>query len=62
MDPINHGLEWLKPVAARYRAAETTSVTEQYTLKPFWLQIGIVVAGVVLGVGAIISVIASLNS
>ena len=30
MDPINHGLEWLKPVADRYRAAGIANVTERY--------------------------------
>lgn len=29
-DPINHDLEWLKPVAERYRAAGIASVTEKY--------------------------------
>src|SRR5216684_1644668 len=29
-DPINHGLEWLKPVAVRYRAAGITNVSEKY--------------------------------
>jgi alpha-beta hydrolase superfamily lysophospholipase len=29
-DPINHGLEWLKPVAERYRAAGIANVTEKY--------------------------------
>jgi alpha-beta hydrolase superfamily lysophospholipase len=29
-DPINHGLEWLKPVAERYRAAGITNVSEKY--------------------------------
>jgi alpha-beta hydrolase superfamily lysophospholipase len=29
-DPINHGLEWLKPVAGRYRAAGITNVSEKY--------------------------------
>jgi alpha-beta hydrolase superfamily lysophospholipase len=29
-DPINHGLEWLKPVAERYRAAGIASVSEKY--------------------------------
>jgi alpha-beta hydrolase superfamily lysophospholipase len=30
MDPINHRLEWLKPLVGRYRAAGITSVTERY--------------------------------
>jgi alpha-beta hydrolase superfamily lysophospholipase len=30
MDPVNHGLEWLKPVADRYRAAGIANVTERY--------------------------------
>lgn len=30
MDPINLGLEWLKPLVARYRAAGITNVTERY--------------------------------
>jgi alpha-beta hydrolase superfamily lysophospholipase len=30
MDPINHGLEWLKPLADRYRAAGIANVTERY--------------------------------
>jgi alpha-beta hydrolase superfamily lysophospholipase len=29
-DPINHKLEWLKPVAERYRAAGLRHVTEKY--------------------------------
>lgn len=29
-DPINHDLEWLKPVAERYRAAGISNVTEKY--------------------------------
>ncbi len=29
-DPINHNLEWLKPVAERYRAAGIAKVTEKY--------------------------------
>lgn len=29
-DPINHDLEWLKPVAERYRAAGIANVTEKY--------------------------------
>lgn len=29
-DPINHNLEWLKPVAERYRAAGIANVTEKY--------------------------------
>ena len=29
-DPVNHKLEWLKPVAARYRAAAITNVSERY--------------------------------
>jgi len=29
-DPINHGLEWLKPLAERYRAAAIANVTEKY--------------------------------
>ena len=29
-DPINHGLEWLKPVAERYRAAGIANVSEKY--------------------------------
>jgi alpha-beta hydrolase superfamily lysophospholipase len=29
-DPINHNLEWLKPVAERYRAAGITNVSEKY--------------------------------
>jgi alpha-beta hydrolase superfamily lysophospholipase len=29
-DPVNHNLEWLKPVAARYRAAAITNVSERY--------------------------------
>ncbi len=29
-DPINHGLEWLKPLADRYRAAGIANVTERY--------------------------------
>lgn len=29
-DPINHHLEWLKPVAERYRAAGIANVTEKY--------------------------------
>jgi len=29
-DPINHKLEWLKPVAERYRAAGILHVTEKY--------------------------------
>jgi alpha-beta hydrolase superfamily lysophospholipase len=30
-DPLNHSLEWLKPVAARYRAAAITNVSERYS-------------------------------
>jgi alpha-beta hydrolase superfamily lysophospholipase len=30
MDPINRKLEWLKPLAERYRAAGITDVTEKY--------------------------------
>jgi alpha-beta hydrolase superfamily lysophospholipase len=30
MDPINHKLEWLKPLAERYRAAGIADVTEKY--------------------------------
>jgi alpha-beta hydrolase superfamily lysophospholipase len=29
-DPINHDLEWLKPVAERYRAAGIANVSEKY--------------------------------
>ena len=29
-DPINHGLEWLKPLAERYRAAGIANVSEKY--------------------------------
>jgi alpha-beta hydrolase superfamily lysophospholipase len=29
-DPINHNLEWLRPVAERYRAAGIAEVTEKY--------------------------------
>jgi alpha-beta hydrolase superfamily lysophospholipase len=29
-DPINHSLDWLKPLAERYRAAGITDVTEKY--------------------------------
>jgi alpha-beta hydrolase superfamily lysophospholipase len=29
-DPLNHKLEWLKPVAMRYRAAAITNVSERY--------------------------------
>ena len=29
-DPINHNLEWLKPVAERYRAAGIANVSEKY--------------------------------
>jgi alpha-beta hydrolase superfamily lysophospholipase len=29
-DPINHGLEWLTPVAERYRAAGIANVSEKY--------------------------------
>lgn len=29
-DPVNHKLEWLKPVAERYRAAGLRNVTERY--------------------------------
>jgi alpha-beta hydrolase superfamily lysophospholipase len=29
-DPINHGLEWLTPVAERYRAAGIADVSEKY--------------------------------
>jgi len=29
-DPINHELEWLKPLAERYRAAGVVDVTEKY--------------------------------
>jgi len=29
-DPINHHLEWLRPVAERYRAAGIKDVTEKY--------------------------------
>ena len=29
-DPINHSLEWLKPVAERYRAAGIANVSEKY--------------------------------
>jgi alpha-beta hydrolase superfamily lysophospholipase len=29
-DPINHDLEWLKPLAERYRAAGIADVTEKY--------------------------------
>jgi alpha-beta hydrolase superfamily lysophospholipase len=29
-DPLNHKLEWLKPVAARYRAAAIANVSERY--------------------------------
>ncbi len=29
-DPINHDLEWIKPLAERYRAAGITNVTEKY--------------------------------
>jgi len=29
-DPINHDLEWLKPLAERYRAAGITDVSEKY--------------------------------
>ena len=29
-DPVNHKLEWLKPVAAPYRAAAITNVSERY--------------------------------
>ena len=29
-DPVNHNLEWLKPVAERYRAAGISNVSEKY--------------------------------
>jgi alpha-beta hydrolase superfamily lysophospholipase len=29
-DPINHDLEWIKPLAERYRAAGITNVSEKY--------------------------------
>jgi alpha-beta hydrolase superfamily lysophospholipase len=29
-DPVNHGLEWLTPVAERYRAAGIANVSEKY--------------------------------
>lgn len=29
-DPVNHNLEWLKPVAERYRAAGIANVSEKY--------------------------------
>lgn len=29
-DPINHHLEWLKPLVQRYRAAGLRDVTEKY--------------------------------
>jgi len=29
-DPLNHGLEWLRPLAERYRAAGLTDVIEKY--------------------------------
>jgi alpha-beta hydrolase superfamily lysophospholipase len=29
-DPINHGLEWLRPLAERYRAAGIANVSEKY--------------------------------
>jgi alpha-beta hydrolase superfamily lysophospholipase len=29
-DPLNHKLEWLRPLAARYRAAAITNVSERY--------------------------------
>ena len=29
-DPLNHKLEWLKPLAGRYRAAAITNVSERY--------------------------------
>ena len=29
-DPINHDLEWLKPLAERYRAAGIENVSEKY--------------------------------
>jgi alpha-beta hydrolase superfamily lysophospholipase len=29
-DPVNHNLEWLKPLAERYRAAGVADVTEKY--------------------------------
>jgi alpha-beta hydrolase superfamily lysophospholipase len=29
-DPINHGLEWLRPVAERYRTAGIANVSEKY--------------------------------
>jgi len=29
-DPVNHGLEWLKPLAERYRAAGVANVSEKY--------------------------------
>lgn len=29
-DPLNHHLEWLKPLASRYRAAGITNVSERY--------------------------------
>jgi len=29
-DPVNHGLEWLKPVAERYRAAGIVDISEKY--------------------------------
>ena len=30
LDPVNHHLEWLRPLAERYRAAGVTGVTEKY--------------------------------
>ena len=29
-DPLNHKLEWLKPLASRYRAAGVKEVVERY--------------------------------
>src|ERR1700688_4570731 len=29
-DPINHGLEWLRPLAERYRAAGIANISEKY--------------------------------
>jgi alpha-beta hydrolase superfamily lysophospholipase len=29
-DPVNHNLEWLKPLAERYRAAGIVNVSEKY--------------------------------
>ena len=40
----------------------STISRKKRTLKPVWLQMAVVIAGVILGLSAIISVIAGLNS